>query len=408
MMLDPSVTNLNTGSFGPSPKPVFERVTELRRWQAAEPMDFILRQTPPLLWAARTRLAQFVGAGPTRLIFTQNVSSAVNLVASGLKLEPGGEVLTSDREYGAMHWCWERAAKRQELALKTFPLPLMPKSPDEVVDAVAASITPKTRLLFISHVYAATGMIVPAKELCELARKNGIISVVDGAHAPAVVPVNVDEIDADYYCGNGHKWLLAPIGTGFLVLGKNSLDCLEPLHVSWGYNSDGTTQPDDQDDFGSTPRIRRLEMEGTRELCPWLTVPAAIDFQAGIGNPSDYDDTAAPQCGFGWAGCESRGFAQIRVRQLELAGYVRLRCTGLAGMKLVTPSNPAMHGPMTAFWVPTDLPADEVRRRLWDARIEIPVTDWPDGRIIRLSTNFYNTEAEVDRFVKVAPNLFKS
>jgi isopenicillin-N epimerase len=382
MMLDPSVTNLNTGSFGPSPKPVFERVTELRRMQAAEPMDFILRQTPPLLWNARTRLASFVGADPTRLIFTQNVSSAVNMVASGLKLEPGGEILTSDREYGAMHWCMERAAERQGLTLKTFPLPLMPKSPDEIIDAVAAAITPKTKLLFFSHVYAATGMIVPAKELCDLARQRGIISVVDGAHAPAVIPLQVDDLDCDFYAGNGHKWLLAPIGTGFLVLGKNSLNRLQPMHVSWGYISDGTKKPDDQDEFGSTPRIRRLEMEGTRELCPWLTVPEATDFQAKWGH------------------------IEIRARQHELSSYVRNRCHGIPGLRLVTPTDQCMHGPMTAFWVPTELAADEVRRRLWEARIEIPVTDWPDGRIIRLSTHFYTTEEEVDRFVEAAPMLF--
>jgi isopenicillin-N epimerase len=382
MMLDPSVTNLNTGSFGPSPKPVFERVTELRRLQAAEPMDFILRQTPPILWKARERLARFVGADPTRLIFTQNVSSAINMVASGLKLETPGEILTSDREYGAMHWCCERAAERHGLDFKTFHLPLMPKSPTDIVDVVAAAITPRTKLLFFSHVYAATGMIVPAKEICDLARRRGIISVVDGAHAPAVVgPLQVDELDCDFYAGNGHKWLLAPIGAGFLVLGKNSLDRLQPMQVSWGYIDDGTKKPDERDDFGSTPRIRRLEMEGTRDICPWLAVPEAIDFQAK------------------W------GFAEIQARQRELSGYVRERCDGVLGLQLVTPTNPAMHGPMTAFWVPTDLPADEVRKRLWDARIEIPVTDWPDGRIIRLSTNFYTTGEEVERFVEFAPRL---
>jgi isopenicillin-N epimerase len=152
------------------------------------------------------------------------------------------------------------------------------------------------------------------------------------------------------------------------------------MHVSWGYKADGTKQPDEQDELGSTPRIRRLEFEGTRDICPWLTVPEAIDFQAKLD------------------------FAAIRSRQHELARYVRNRCDTL---RLVTPTAPALHGSMTAFWVPTDLPADEVRRRLWDARIEIPVTDWPDGRIIRLSGHFYTTKAEVDRFVEVAPGLFK-
>ncbi len=379
MMLDPSVTNLNTGSFGPSPRTVFERVSELRGLQAAEPMDFILRQTPPLLWEARRRLADFIGTDATRLIFTQNVSSAVNMAASGLSLE-GGEILTSDREYGAMHWCWERFAERCGMELKTFALPLMPRSPDEIVDAVAKAITPRTKLLFFTHVYAATGMVVPAKEICDLARHRGIMSVVDGAHAAGVVPLAVDVLDCDFYAGNGHKWLLAPTGTGFLVLGKNSVDRLQPMHVSWGYKSDGIVQPDARDEFGSTPRTRRLEFEGTRDLCPWLAVPEAIDFQAQ------------------W------GFDAIRERQHELATYVRNRIDGL---RLVTPTDPRMHGSMTAFWVPTDLPAEENRRRLWDARIEIPVTDWPDGRIIRISGHFYTTEQEVDRFASVQTKMWR-
>lgn len=379
MMLDPSVTNLNTGSFGPSPRPVFDRVSELRRLQAAEPMDFILRQSPPLLWEARCRMAKFVGTDPTRLIFTQNVSSAVNMIASGMTLD-GGEVLTSDREYGAMHWCWERFAERCGLELKTFHLPPMPKSPTEIVDAIAAAITPRTKLLFFTHVYAATGMVVPAREICELARQRGVLSVVDGAHAIANLPLAIDQLDCDFYAANAHKWLLAPTGTGFLVLGRNSLDSLQPMHVSWGYKNEGTCKPDEQDEFGSTPRIRRLEFEGTRELCPWFCVPEAIDFQ------EKWDCTA------------------IRKRQHELAAYVRNRVDGL---RLATPSDPRMHGPMTAFWVPTDLPAEENRKRLWEARIEIPVTDWPDGRIIRVSTNFYNTEAEVDRFAQMQTKCWR-
>lgn len=382
MMLDPTITNLNTGSFGPSPKNVFDRVTEFRRRQAEAPMDFILRQTASLLWHARCRFAEYLGTQPQRLIFAQNVSSAVNIVANGLKLDPDGEILTSDREYGAMHWCWERAAKQHGMPLKTFHLPLMPKSPDEIVDAVAAAITPKTKLLFFCHVYAATGMVVPAKDICALARKHNIISVVDGAHAPGTIPLSIDDIDCDFYAGNGHKWVLAPTGAGFLALNENRRYDLEPMHVSWGYNPENVTDWDAQDEHGSTPRVRRLEMEGTRDYCPWLTVPEAIDFQASFG------------------------FEAIRKRQHELASIVRHRCESLKDLNLTTPADPRFHGPMTAFRVPNELPADEVRRRLWEARIEIPVTDWPDGRIIRVSTNFYNTEEEIERFVEAAPTLF--
>lgn len=371
MMLDPTVTNLNTGSFGPAPQPVFERVTELRRHQAAEPMDFIIRVTPPLLWHARTRLADFLGTQPACVVFTQNVSAAVNIVAAGLRL-PEGEILLSDREYSAMHMCWERAAARQQLALRTFPLPLMPSSPDELVAAVESALTPQTRLLFFSHVYSATGMVMPAKGLCELARRRGITTVVDGAHATAMIPLAVDDVGADFYCGNCHKWLLAPIGAGYLAAGAEMLDRLEPLQVSWGYHRT-PGDPDVPDEFGSTPRTRRLEFEGTRDVCPWLVVPDAIDFQTKIG------------------------FHAIRSRMAELAAYCR-QLDSLGGLRLTTPPGTELHGSMTAFWSPTERSADEMRQHFWSQRVEVPVFDWPDGRILRLSSHFYTTEMEIDRF----------
>src|SRR5438105_8709729 len=135
MLLDATVANLNTGSFGPLPRVVFERVTELRHRLAEEPMDFLLRQLPGLLWAARRRLAEFVGTDPRRLLFTANVTAAINIVASGLQLTAPGEILLTDHEYGAMHWCWERAAQRQGLSLRTFSLPALAEDPGEIIDA---------------------------------------------------------------------------------------------------------------------------------------------------------------------------------------------------------------------------------------------------------------------------------
>ncbi|MFL5331027.1 MAG: aminotransferase class V-fold PLP-dependent enzyme [Gemmataceae bacterium] len=381
MMLAPDVTNLNTGSWGPTPKPVFERVTELRRHQACEPMDFILRTTPPLLRRARTRLAEFLNSDPKCTIFTQNVSTAINIVASGLSSEAPGEILMSDREYGCMHWCWERAARRQGLAIKTFHLPLMPSSPGEIAAAVEAAITPQTRLLFFSHVYSATGIVVPARDLCGLARQRGVISVVDGAHAPAQIDLSVDDIDADFYAGNLHKWLLAPTGAGFLVLGRNSLDRLEPLQVSWGYGHKSSS-PDEPDEHGSTPRIRALEFEGTRDICPWLVVPDALDFQ------------------------QSLGFNAIKSRMAELSEHARKRLEGLAGLRLTTPGEVELRGAMTAFWTEPEPASNELRERLWKNRIEVPVMDWPDGRIVRISTHFYNTMDEIDRFAAIVPELF--
>jgi isopenicillin-N epimerase len=373
MLLDPTVTNLNTGSFGPVPRPVFDRATELRRRLAAEPMDFLVRQLPPLLWDARERLAAFLGGDLRRLMFTANVTAAVNLVASSLRLATPGEILLTDHEYGAMHWCWERAAQRQGLTLRTFPLPTMAESPREIVDAACAAMTERTRLFFFSHVLSPTGLVLPARELCAEARRRGILTVVDGAHAPAFVPLCLDEVGADYYGSNCHKWLLAPTGSGFLYFDPGADQRVQPLQVSWGWRPD-RARLDGRDVFGTTPRLRHFEFEGTRDPCPWLAVPAAIDFQAGLS------------------------WDRVRARIGELTGHVRRRLTGLCGLRPATPDHPHMHGAMTAFEVPGQVDREALRQRLWEEfRIEMPVIDRPDRLLVRVSTHFYNTEEEVDR-----------
>jgi isopenicillin-N epimerase len=379
MLLDPDVINLNCGSFGPTPRPVFERVTELRRRLAAEPMDFLLRQLPPLLWAARERLAAFLHGDPRRLVFTQNVSASINLVASSLRLSSPGEILLTDHEYGAMHWCWQRAVRRLGLTLRTFPLPTTAEDPAEIVEAAAAAMTRHTRLFFFSHVLSPTGLVLPARELCSEARRRGILSVVDGAHAPAFADVDLSAIGADFYGANCHKWLLAPIGCGFLYLGPGGEDRLEPLQVSWGYHTAGAL--DERDEYGSTPRIRRLEFEGTRDCCPWLAVPDAIDFQASLD------------------------FGRIRARMRELVAYVRSRIDWL---RPATPRREGMSEGMTAFELPAGIDPVLLRAGLWDRRIELPVIERPDRLLVRTSTHFFNTEAEVDRLAEVLPGLLSA
>jgi isopenicillin-N epimerase len=378
MLLDPTIVNLNTGSFGPLPRPVFEHVTELRAQLAAEPTDFFVRRLPPLLWETRDKLAEFLHTDPRRLVFTINVSASINIVAAGLRLASPGEILMPDHEYTPMQWCWERAAVRQGLTVRTFPLPTMARSPGEIVEAAVAAMTPRTRLLFFSHILSPTGLVLPAKELCAAARQHGILTVIDGAHATAILPLNVADIGADFYTGNCHKWLLAPTNTGFLVIGPGNEDRLQPLQVSWGYHPD-PARLNERNEFGSTPRIRALEFEGSRDPCPWLTVPAAIAFQAELGWDS------------------------IRQRIAELAAHVRDKIGAVNGLALATPPQPGMHGALTAFQLPftgTER-AITLRNAIWQHRIEVPIVERPDRLLIRVSTHFYNTEEEIDRLAEV-------
>jgi isopenicillin-N epimerase len=381
VMYDPEVANLNTGSFGPTPWPVFERVTELRRRLAEEPMDFIVRRQPELLRNARERLARFLGADARRLIFTANVTAAINLVASSVSLASPGEILLTDHEYGAMHWCWERAAIRQGLKLRTFPLPICAGNPAEIVTAFQNAITADTRLLFFSHVLSPTGLVLPAREICALAKSQGIVTVVDGAHAPAMIPLDVEAIGADYYGANCHKWLLAPIGSGFLYLGRGNEDRLQPLQVSWGWRRD-FSRPNDKNELGSTTRIAFLEHEGTRDICPWLVVPDAIAFQ------------------------EALGWDAIRRRMRELAASVREQLGEIDSLKRVTPASSELSGAMTAFRLPAGINLAALRQGLWDPhRIEIGLHERRDGNLLRISTHFYNTAEEIGKLARVLPGV---
>jgi isopenicillin-N epimerase len=380
MLLDPTVANLNTGSFGPLSRQAFERVTTLRRRLAEEPMDFLLRQAPPLLADARAHLARFLNGEERRLVFTANATAAINTVAAGLRLAVPGEILLTDHEYGAMIWCWERAGQRQGLTLRTLALPRLPSEPEEIVAAVSAAFTPRTRLLFFSHVLSPTGLVLPAKELCAEARRRGIVTVVDGAHAPALIPLDLKDINPDYYAGNCHKWLLAPTGSGFLYFGPESAERTQPLQVSWGWHYE-PGRADEADDFGSTPRLRSFEFEGTRDPCPWLTVPAAIDFQ------------------------ERLGWSNIRGRIAELVACTRESLSGKLGLSLATPANPAVHAAMTAVELPQTVNPQGLREQLWKRRIEVPIIERPDRLLLRVSTHFYNTEEEIDRLTAALQEL---
>ena len=383
MMLDPTAMNLNTGSFGPLPRVVFDRVTDLRRRLAEEPMDFLLRGLPPLLVVGARALADFVGGDPRRLVFTANVTAAVNLVASSLRLASPGEILLTDHEYGAMHWTWERAAQRQGLTLRTFPLPILASSPRR----------DRGRRLR-RHDRAHAAVFLQPRPFADGAGAAGPRAVRRGpaarrpdrggrAHAPAFVPLKLEEIGADFYGANCHKWLLAPTGSGFLHLGAGVVGAGAAVAGELGLAA-GARPTGRAGRVRLDAALRLLEFEGTRDVCPWLAVPTAIEFQKEIG------------------------LERIRERIGELTRHVRRRLTGLCGLTPATPEHPKLHGAMTAFRLPPGHDPAALRRAVWERRrIELPVVERPEGLLIRVSTHFYNTEEEVDHLAEALPELLR-
>src|SRR4051794_30336183 len=232
--LRPGTIYLNHGSFGPPPRSVREARQHWQNAMDSQPMDFFVRQLEPALVAARERLARFVGSPASDLIFVENATVGMNIVADSFPLVAGDQVLLTDHEYGAVHRIWQRACDRAGAMKRTVELPLPFRSAAETTDALFAAATDRTRLIVVSHISSPTAVILPVAEICRRARQRGIAVVIDGPHAIAQTPLNIAELGCDFYTASCHKWLSAPFGSGFLYVAPQHQSRIRPPVLSWG------------------------------------------------------------------------------------------------------------------------------------------------------------------------------
>jgi isopenicillin-N epimerase len=366
--------NLNAGTLSPTPLPVLAAVNRLRGQMARDPSDFLWRRTGPLIERARGRVAKYVNCDARDLLLLPNATYAINVVVNSLqsKLPRGAEVLTSDHEYGSMMFLWHRAAERMGWTVRQVTLPFQSEDPGEIVEAFRRAIGDATRVLYFSHGTTTTGLVLPARELSALARERGLMCIVDGAHAPGMVPLDLRELAADFYAANCHKWMMAPAGAGFLHVAPQHKSSLESLVTSWGFDYDRST-PEAASVIGATCWQYDHEFHGTLDRCPQMVLPEALDFREELGG----DDA-------------------IRARVREIATYARERLPG-CGLAPVTPNNPAMSGPLVAFDYPCDDPI-EVRDRLYHEHgIECPLSTANGGSFLRVSCAWFVTREEIDK-----------
>lgn len=378
-LLDPEIVFLNHGSFGACPRPVFETYQRWQRELERQPVEFLGRRADALLDAARETLAAYVGAGPDDLVFVPNATSGLNIVARSLPLAAGDEVLTTDLEYGAVDRTWEHVCQRAGARYVKHPVPLPVADPAAAVEAIWAGVTPRTRVLSLSHITSGTALILPLAELCRRARDAGILTVIDGAHAPGQIPLDLGEIGADVYAGNCHKWLCAPKGSGFLHVRPEQQAWVESLIVSWGWvEGSGSHRP-------GQGFVSRNQWQGTRDVTAFLSVPAAIAFQAAHDWPA------------------------VRERCHGLAVEARARVAELTGLPPIT-AEPAPGGERWfAQMVAAPLPpvdAAELKRRLYaEHRIEIPLTSHAGRSLIRASFQGYNRAADLEALLAALARL---
>jgi isopenicillin-N epimerase len=343
-LLDPDVAYFNHGGFGACPVEVFE---EYQRWQRElewEPTELLARRFPEAMWTAREALAGFVGARPQDLVFTQNATSALNAVIRSLRIRPEEEILTTKHEYGAILRTLEFMRANVVLV-----------EPDELVSNIGI----RTRAVVVSQITSPTALELPVADICDAARRAGVLSVVDGAHVPGQLPLDLGALGADVYAGNCHKWLCAPKGSGFLWARREHQQWIEPLVVSWGYH--------EYADFGE-----RHGWQGTRDPAAFLAVPKAIELHAS------FDATTAR---------ELADQAERRLGQLGLRP-VRGRRAPFMRALVVRSSDP-----------------DELWRRLVaEHRVDVPVYEWEDASVLRVSVGPYNDQADLDRLVDAVRN----
>ena len=380
--LDPEVVFLNHGSFGACPRPVLDAQDRWRSEMEAEPVDFFVRTVEGHLDTARERLAGFLGADMESLVWVPNATAGVNAVLRSVNFSPGDQLLTTDHAYNACRNALDFVSARSgaEVVVVEIPFPL--DSSQQVTDALIAATGPRTRLALIDHVASPTGLVFPIEELVVAPTGLGVETLVDGAHAPGMVPVDIEAIGATYYTGNCHKWLCAPKGAGFLHVRSELHDRIVPTAISHGANS---------------PRRDRSRFQllfdwtGTADPTPYLAVPAALDFMDGL-----------------FPG----GWPEVMSRNRSLAIEGRDILSDSMGMPPPAPDD--MIGSMAGIPLPPDdgeeppqssLYGDPLQDELLDRwRIEVPLVPWPSWpqRLVRISAQVYN---EADQYHRLAAAL---
>lgn len=375
-LLDPDVVFLNHGSFGATPKPVFDNYQAWQLRLERQPVNFIQHELWHHLSEARTHLGNLVGAAPTDLVFVPNATFGLNVVARSLTLSPNDEVLTTDHEYGACNHVWQFLAQKQGFRYVQQPISLPATTPDAIVAQLWQGVTPRTRIIFLSHISSATALCFPVAEICRRARRAGIMTIIDGAHVPGQVPLDLQALDPDFYFGNLHKWLCAPKGAAFLYARADQQPLIEPLVVGWGWGPERTmTVGSDFLDYN--------QWLGTNDMSAYLAVPAAIQFQ------------------------EEHNWTAVRQRCHQLLSETIHRIGTLTGLPSIYPEDDAgFYHQMATVPLPRLANPEAFKAALLQAfNVEVPIVVWNGRPYIRVSVQAYNSQSDLDTLLEALATL---
>lgn len=370
--LDPSVTFLNHGSFGACPRAVLEHQAELRAELEREPVQFMTKTLPAMLEDARAFAAHFVGARSEDVVFVRNATTAVNAVLRSIRLSPGDELLTTDHVYNACRNALNCVAAQAGARVVVASIPFPVDSEAQVIERILERASERTRLLLIDHVTSPTGLVIPVASIA--GALPGCDVLVDGAHAPGMLDLDIPATGVAYYAANFHKWTCAPKGAGMLWVRSDRQEGLHPAVISHGYNSNRARKK----------FLEEFDWTGTDDPTAWLTVPAAIRFIESVGG----------------------SWNAVRAKNRALA--LRARAILCEALEIPAPSPESMVGSLAAVPLPAGpggppmgaLYVDPLQESLFERhRIEVPVPPWPapPARVLRVSAHLYNAEEEYHR-----------
>lgn len=362
-LLDTNITFLNHGSFGACPKPIFEEYQRLQLELETEPVLFIQKKLPVYLKAAKKPLAVFLGCNQEDFFFTPNPTVAINTIMRSLHLQAGDEILTTNHEYGAMDRTWHFYCKKSGAKYVRQDISLPVVSKEQMIEEFWKGYTSKTKVIFLNQISSSTALIFPVKEICDKAQELGLITIVDGAHVPGHIELNLSDLNPDFYTGTLHKWMLAPKGSSFLYVKKEFQADIEPLVVSWGYESLAPSE---------SQFLDYHEYQGTNDHSAYLCTPKVIAF------------------------LEENNWKQVskNCKNIVLNNYQRF--CDLVGTKPICPISEEFLGQMASVPINTSKPM-ELKELLYEKyKIQIPIMPLNGKIYMRYSINGYNSQNDLD------------
>jgi isopenicillin-N epimerase len=372
-LLDPDLVFLNHGSFGAVPRVVQAEYERLQREMERNPVEWLGRRSEGAMREVRHRVAALVGADGDDLVMFPNPTTAINMVVRSLGLRPGERIVMTNLEYGAMDRTWDRLADDCGVEIVRAEVALPVESAADVIETVWDCVDERTRVLFLSHLTSSTALILPVDELCRRARERGILTIIDGAHVPGHLPLDLSTLGADIYTGALHKWVCAPKGCSFLWARREVQDVLRPLVTSWGWHSDHP---------GDSTFIDHHEWQGTRDLSPFLGVVAALDFM------------------------EAHEWSTVQAEAHSAAVAARDAVDALTGLAPICPPTPEWLGQMSVARLPDGVDEGRLKAALYDEyRIEVPMHRWNGQPLVRMSFHAHTGREAIDALLDALPVL---